>query len=369
MPNGQTARVPIARGDGLIVVRSRPGSVDGGERRSLGARLRLALFGLPLAETSFARRGFRPGLESSRLRLEAVGRAFLHGYHAALRDPDPAAIGAALGRTEAELSGFACEGAAMAVTLFDHLAPWRRDRFELLLRAHGERHLYMIHVGAGWAVARLRRPLPRALERFDPVHRWLVADGYGFHEGYFHWRQAIAAGARPGNLTGYHGRAFDQGLGRSLWFVEGADPEAVAARIDTFASERRPDLWSGVGLAAAYAGASGAAGLERLQELGGPHRAELAQGAAFAAKARLRAGNPAPHTELACQVFARASLAEAAGWTDDALRELPAATAGARPGSEIWRDRSRARARARIRDRIPERTREPIGSRSREVTR
>ena len=33
----------------------------------------------------------------------------------------------------------------------------------------------------------------------------------------------------------------------------GASVEAVGAAVETFIPERRPDLWSGVGLAAAYA--------------------------------------------------------------------------------------------------------------------
>src|SRR5206468_3903957 len=79
--------------------------------------------------------------------------------------------------------------------LLDRLAPWRHDRFCLLLRIAPD-HPYMAHVGAGWALARLglarfgstRR---RAFERMDRVLRWLAIDGYGFHEGYFRPRRAV----------------------------------------------------------------------------------------------------------------------------------------------------------------------------------
>src|ERR1039457_1019400 len=87
-----------------------------------------------------------------------------------------------------------------------------------------------------------------------------------------------------GGVAGSPRRAFDQGLGRSLWFVEGADASRIAAAISSFPKARQPDLWSGVGLACAYAGGRDQAHLELLRETAGPYVAQVAQGAAFAAK-------------------------------------------------------------------------------------
>lgn len=60
-----------------------------------------------------------------------------------------------LSSIEPEVRGFAFEGAAMGLALLDHLTPWRRDRFERFLSGPGDRHAYMVHVGAGWVFARL----------------------------------------------------------------------------------------------------------------------------------------------------------------------------------------------------------------------
>jgi hypothetical protein len=65
---------------------------------------------------------------------------------------------------------------------------------------------------------------------------------------------------------------------------------------------------------------------------------ELAQGVAFAAKARERAGNPAAHTELAAQAICGLSAAEAAAVTDAAFQDLPADRPG-EPAFEVWRRR------------------------------
>lgn len=300
--------------------------------------LRRRALGISPREVSFARRGFHAGSATARARLEGVGRAFLQGYHAALEADPAAGLPRRLGGVAAELRGFAYEGAAMALALLDGLAFGRR-RLTVLLAKEGASHAYMVHVGVGWALARLPftpGPLVRCL---DPLLRWLAFDGYGFHQGYFHPRRAVSAREVPGRLRGYQRRAFDQGLGRSLWFVDGADPARLAATTAAFPPSRRPDLWSGIGLAAAYAGGVEAPELVALRRWAGPFRAHLAQGAAFAAKARQRAGNPAAHTELACRLLCGRSAGDAARITDAALENLPPDRE--EPRYETWRRRVR----------------------------
>jgi len=310
-------------------------------RLPLGALLRRRLLGISLEEATVARRGFEVRDARVRERLEAIGVAFLGGYHAALECADPLALGARLEETEAERRGFAFEGAAMALLLLDALTPWARGRWQRFASGQGARHIYMLHVGAGWALARLPGGFRRAWLPFHPLLRWLAYDGYGFHEGYFHRARRVLSREVPATLEGYARRAFDQGLGRSLWFGDGAEPERIAAAIAAFAPERRGDLWSGAGLAAAYAGGAEREALESLRSLAGTHAAHLAQGAAFAAKARERAGNPAPHTALACRVLCGVEAAAAARVTDDALESLP--EGGELPAFEVWRARVRER--------------------------
>ena len=52
-------------------------------------------------------------------------------------------------------------------------------------------------------------------------------------------------------------------MGRGLWFIKGMDIEEIAKTISTFEEERRPYLWSGIGLASAYAGGVTAEQLSR----------------------------------------------------------------------------------------------------------
>lgn len=303
-------------------------------------RIKKRLFGISAEETHFDRRGFPASLPSIQQHLERIGAAFVSGYHAALLEERPLPLAETLDQTELELRGFAYEGAAMGLALSDLLTLWRWNHWETFLENQGMDHIYMIHVGFGWTLARLPFARKRAFARLDPLLRWLALDGYGFHEGYFHSRESIEWQRRPGWISGYAGRAFDQGLGRSLWFVKGAVVEHIRQTIHDFPEGRRGDLWSGVGLAATYAGGVDRDALLSLREMADGYHLQLAQGAAFAAKTRRRAGNLTDHTEIASEALCGLSAEKAAALTDEALLDLP--NDGAEPAYEYWRRRIQA---------------------------
>jgi hypothetical protein len=314
----------------------------------LAGSLRRFCLGISEEEASFSRRRFPGAGSPAQEHLEAVGRAFVHGYNLGLETTGAAALGRRLDVVDPERRGFAYEGAAMALGLLDALLPPRR-RWSRFLQGAGAPHVYMVHVGVGWAWARLPGAPERRLARLDGLLGWLAVDGYGFHEGYFHWPRTVAAHGRPRGLSPAAAAVFDQGLGRSLWFVEGADVERIARTVASFPEARRGDLWSGVGLAAAYAGGVTGADLTALRTRAGEHALHAAQGAAFAARARLTAGNLAPHTETACRILCGHGATEAARVADEAL----AATRRHPPGGEdsgyaAWRAAVRSRLRTEV---------------------
>lgn len=311
---------------------------------TLLSRTRRILFNISPQEVRVVRRGFQVAGSDTIARLERIGTEFLAGFHAALEEPGSAALGTRLNQqVEFEFRGFAFEGAGMALMLLDrtHL---ERNCFGAFLAGPGEPHIYMLHVGAGWAFARLpwlRGRLDSALKPLDPLLRWLAVDGYGFHEGYFRWPESIRKCAVPDAVTGYTLRAFDQGLGRSLWFVDGANPERAAATIAAFPETRRADLWAGLGLACTYAGGADRQSIEKLRELAGEHANAAAQGAGFAAETRRRAGNLVPHCDLACQVLCGMSAEQASLIPREERAALP--PDGQVPAYEVWRQRIQKR--------------------------
>lgn len=295
------------------------------------------------SETKLETRGFHDKGPQAREVLETVGESFLSGLGDAVETGSPSATDERLAALPTRYQGFAYEGAAMGFALLDGLLPWSRRTADFL-RGPGEAHVYMAYVGIGWAMARLPRPLWPDTSGLDPLLRWLIHDGYGFHQAYFHTDEHVhrrvrdhRAAKKTGDGT-YALRAADQGIGRALWFVGGTDVDRVTRLVEGFPAERRSDLYSGVGLAATYAGGAEEHELRRLLDQAGEHQGSLAQGSAFAAEARDRAGLPAPHTELGTAVLCGMAAQDAAR----ASRELRPDTTGpetdtARPRYEVWR--------------------------------
>lgn len=304
----------------------------------LWASLRKKVVSIQDREALVSTRGFVVSSAAKADRLESIGRVFLSGYNAAVGVEDLHDLKRELEAAPPAFRGFAYEGASMGLAVADFMTPWAR-RWTQFLRQFGAPHVYMIHVGYGWAMARLPISLA-ALNRLEDPLRWLAMDGLGFHQGYFHWREYVEAAKPPAKLQGYAARAFDQGLGRSLWFVCGADPARIAAAIGRLGERRAPDLWAGAGLAATYAGGASRSELEELRTLAGQLLPHAAQGAAFAAEARRRAGNPTEETELACRILCGTPLEDAARVARETLPRPGSAPAG-EEAYEIWRTRIR----------------------------
>ncbi|MEU7874974.1 DUF1702 family protein [Dactylosporangium sp. NPDC049140] len=299
-----------------------------------------------VSETKLEVRGFHVKSPEARHRLETVGESFLRGYALAAEAGRPLDAETGLERVDAEFRGFAYEGAAMGYAVRDGLPLGRRDHVEQFLRGRADRHVYMAYVGVGWAMARVPKLRWSTLHMPDPLLRWLVLDGYGFHQAYFRTRRYVYEQYRddrftwPGGGPGdYANRVVDQGVGRATWFVAGTEPRRVVELFAKFAPHRRADLYSGAGLAATYAGGADAAELEWFRDAAGAHAADIAQGSAFAAAARLRADLLVPHNEVATKVFCGMSPAEAARVTDETRVQLPGRADIA--DYEVWRQRIR----------------------------
>jgi len=306
---------------------------------SLAAGLRHRILGISSEEADFSRRGFPDTGAVKQTHLEQIGRAFVAGYTLAIGEDDLDRLATALLSVEPrDLDGFRFEGAAMALHLRDALSPVRRDRWRRFLRHNGDHYAHLLHVGPGWALARLRRPVARFLRRTDPLLGWLAVDGYGFHQGYFQPDRYLIAPFRLAPFPGYARRVFDQGLGRSLWFYGGADVDRIVGRVAGFPPDRQDDLWSGLGLAATYAGGCDPAELDVLARTAGRSRGHLLQGVVFGATARHRAGNVPAHTTAACHALVGMDAERAAELAEAA--QVAAATAtptGDGRSYEAWR--------------------------------
>jgi hypothetical protein len=317
---------------------------------TIAGSLRKRLLTPRTSEVTFEVRGFDVPDSAAKARLEMSALQFLVGFEFAVEHSGNDEIVARLHTLEREYQGFAFEGAAMALALLDALSPRPGHRLvESFLAGPGfddgpgSRHIFMAYIGVGFALARLprqlwRRALPDAHKLADhPALNWLVMDGYGFHEAFFHHRRWVDAQYTPTSYAwpgdhAYTQRVVDQGVGRGMWFVFGGDVQRLLSRIKGFAPSRHADLLSGAGLAAAYAGGVGADELH-----------SLALGAGFALRARETAGLITEHNELAAQILCGMSADSAARIAAECVVDLPGR--GPEPDYEVFRRRIQQRFR------------------------
>lgn len=297
-----------------------------------------------MSATKLDVRGFNVKDAESKHLLETVGATFLTGYGDAVESRTVAECEQRLERIPERFRGFAYEGAAMGYAILDGLPLGSASHVSKFLAGEGRKHAYMAYIGVGWALARLPRFRWSRFTVADPLMRWLVLDGYGFHQAYFATEKYVTGQYQepefPWPVEGpqwYANHAIDQGIGRAVWFVGGTEAELVASMIEKFPESRQPDLWSGAGLAATYAGGAGAEELEAFWDRAGKYRPQVAQGSAFAATARLEAGLMAPHTAVATQIFCELDPEQASQVSAD-NRPEPVDTEEL-PAYELWRQR------------------------------
>jgi enediyne biosynthesis protein E2 len=315
----------------------------------LGSMRRL-IFSPSLSDVSFAHLGFPAAPTEASQRLEAVPQSVICGFEWGIEIGDQRDLECRLDLVDSEMRGFAYEGATMALTIRDTMGPGRGHRTRDLLDGPGRRHLFLAYIGIGFAMARLPRVLWKkvvpdlAESDYHPVMSWLAVDGFGFDRAYFDHQQWVGGQRRPAaypwqGWPDYFARAFDQGVGRALWFIHGGQVPDVAATVRGFDAGRQADLWSGVGLAAAFAGGCPADGYTALCREAGAHRPDLVQGAVFAAKARDYSGCRPVHTQTALATMADLSVEGAAELADSVV----IGSSDDVPPYEMWRRAIRAR--------------------------
>jgi hypothetical protein len=277
-------------------------------------RLRCRMFLPDRSEVTFERRGFYAPDAARQQNLEKVGLKFLLGFEYGMGGRYLTEVESSLETIEPAFRGFGYEGCSMALAIRDAMSPVGGRWVRALLASRGAAHVYMAYIGVGWAMARLPRPRWRAIAPRDPLLRWLALDGYGFHQAYFRTSQYLTGQYQApihGWRSPYANRAVDQGIGRALWFANGADVAHVAELMD-------------------------------MVQRAGEYRPHAAQGAAFAGEARLRADLVTPGTELGVKIHCGMSVEDAAAVTLETREGLPEAD-GPVPSYELWRERIRQR--------------------------
>ena len=248
--------------------------------------------------------------------LKRVSFIFLDGFDAALT-----AEGGKIERDIDKLPqidrGVAFEGAAAAKAVRDLSAENFSTSQTSSLLVESNQYSFLMLLGIGEALAQLKMP-PQICNAFANEN-WSgqIIEGYGFFDGYFNWHEAVIKQRYPDGLGPELMAAYNQGIGRALFFITNGNPQQIRDLIVTFDPVRRAELWAGVGLPTAYIGGHTERELKRLVDLADKYRAEFMQGIMLGASARNQQSYIPEHTELAASVVYGSSALKAVDFTNN----------------------------------------------------
>lgn len=180
-------------------------------------------------------------------------------------------------------------------------------------------HLAGLGLGAGHALATLNIDADITPAIAEHYLGWMAMDAYGMDRGYFHWYDSVQNMRMPENLPPLAMAAFDQGLGRALWFISNADPDSIRQLTDRFSDDRQPNLWRGIGLMTGFWGAEESQSMKKLLKYAGQYRHFFQQGVAHAVSFRVDLGDVPDYSKTASELICRASVEEIADLSERLL--------------------------------------------------
>jgi enediyne biosynthesis protein E3 len=223
------------------------------------------------------------------LRIERIKSVFLDTQiFYSMHDNIDALIGY-LENTETEFRSIAYESASMAIALKELKNNEGLNTWLYYKNGPALAHKAQVHVGLGWAIAKLNLPFLAVVNKIDTSLYYRVADGCGYYDGSFRHKQTIMNRQLPGYIPNATMSMYDQGVGRSLWYTCSADINKICSMINSFPAVRQASLWRGIGIAVAYVGGCDDDTLKILLQYAATNRIQLTYGAALALGSRIEA--------------------------------------------------------------------------------
>ena len=236
-------------------------------------------------------------------RMDCIRATFEAGQKAAEEEVNDDILIKQLSKLDKKYRSVAYEGAAMARAVADLATGHSTPHYFLGFLQHSLAHAIQVHIGLGWALSSKKIIDRRILDIFTYVMRDRILDGYGYCDGTFRRRHTIEKQQIPFFIKETELQAYDQGVGRSLWYSSRAELEQLFKCIDLFATDRKPNLWRGIGIAIAYVGGCDENILHTIADYAAIYRLNLCTGAAQAQNSRAIAETHDLDTDYTYQTF------------------------------------------------------------------
>jgi len=238
-----------------------------------------------------------------------VGRKFAEGIH------DQMDLVCQLKEVDEEYRSMAFEGASMAIAIRSLEANDGCQMWSEFLDSNIE-YATQIMIGYGWAIGEKGISPEGVLGALDPMIQGRALDGYGYYMGLFKRRISIRTQQIPEDVPDDLLLAYDQGIGRSLWYISKGDLQMLGRMMESFPEYRQKHMWLGLGVACPIVGGYDVFHLKQLGELAGDFKFQLATGCTLAARSSIASNTENIYLDQACELWLNCSKTEAAKLTD-----------------------------------------------------
>lgn len=192
--------------------------------------------------------------EIAKKQMAVIAQTFQEARRFAETEEDMGAIRSYLQKMEPDFRPVAYEGVSMAISVD---ALMRNGKIDSWFESFNQLDpLFFDHavIGLGWALSRVEGITPEMFSNIKTEQVWRVFDGLGYHDGIFRRKKVLTGPLLSDELKSGYGSAYDQGIGRQLWYAGQSDISVTLEYLNEFAAERKSDLWRGVGVAATFVG-------------------------------------------------------------------------------------------------------------------
>jgi len=236
-------------------------------------------------------------------RIELVSSTFRKGAELATELQELSSLLKELDRTERGFRAVVYEGAAMQLASTDLEDQDLKMPLWSALLENAKQYNTHLHIGLGWALAKMELPFKDLSIDLSPFDKDKALDGAGYFAGLFQRRVVIRAQQIPSGISNDQLVAFDQGIGRSIWYITKGDIEHVHNVISHFPEERRTSLWTGIGLASTFVGGYQTDDLKGLEMRAEKYAINLKCGVVLAIRGRYVTGSLDEYAEIAAMTY------------------------------------------------------------------
>ena len=255
-------------------------------------------------------------------RIELIVLTFQVGRKFAEEINDPVDLVAQLNEVDEEFRSMAFEGASMAIAIKSIEAEAGLMRWLEFLDSN-PKYSTQIMIGLGWAIGEKDVQPDTILNKLDPMTQARALDGYGYFMGLFRRRISIRTQQIPEGIPEELQMAFDQGIGRSLWYISKGDLEMLDRMMNAFPEYRQKHMWRGIGVACPVVGGCDAGHLDGLMDLAGEFAVQLKTGCALAAKSSVAANSKNRYLDEACKLWLNRTKEDAKTLTEIDAESYP----------------------------------------------